>query len=596
MRVPHLYLTPCCLLLLTASALAAPQASETTTAAEPTSDPRAIQNGHPIPDEGYCDQPYVVVLPSGRWLCVMTTGPGKEGQLGQHVVSTTSDDHGQTWSPLVDIEPATGPEASWVVPLLTPSGRVYAFYDYNGDRIDQLDGRKIRADMLGWYVYKYSDDGGQTWSPERRRLPMRVTACDRANNWQGKVQIFWGICKPQIAGQEVLFAFSKLGRFILDDGEGWLYRSPNILQERDPSRIAWDLWPQGDHGIRGPAFGSVQEEHNLAWLGDDDWYCVYRTTQGFPCHTYSRDGGRSWAPPEPMTYSPGGSRVKHPRACIKLWRAANGRLLCWFHNHGGQDFKNRNPAWLMGGEIIDGHVHWSQPEILLYDRDPATRMSYPDLIEHEGRYWVTETQKTVARVHAIDPQLLHGLWNQRANHHIARQGLAVDLPRGAEDQQSAPVPQQANLTNQQGLTIEIWFDAPAPPAQSELLELRAGDNIGIAIAQISAGNLTAELAGKKQRLDYPADAGATRQDALQHAVLVLDAGPGLAYWIVNGVRCDGGEQRQSGWLRAAEVLDDLCAAGSLQIHAAAPVARLRIYDRPLRVSEAIGNFRAGNQP
>jgi len=74
----------------------------------------------------------------------------------------------------------------------------------------------------------------------------------------------------------------------------------------------------------------------------------------------------------------------------------------------------------------ESSIHWSQPEIVLYDTDPKnclfdpkTRMpgpglgmSYPDLIEQDGRYWITETQKTVARVHSVDPELLEGLWKQ----------------------------------------------------------------------------------------------------------------------------------------------------------------------------------------
>ena len=28
-----------------------------------------IRTGHEIPSEGYCDQPYVVVLSDGTWLC-----------------------------------------------------------------------------------------------------------------------------------------------------------------------------------------------------------------------------------------------------------------------------------------------------------------------------------------------------------------------------------------------------------------------------------------------------------------------------------------------------------------------------------------------
>ena len=101
-------------------------------------DPKNIENGLEIPSEGYCDQPYVVKLTDGDWLCLMTTGTGKEGDSGQHIVATRTDDRGQTWSELVDIEPADGPEASWVMPLITPSGRVYAFYTYNAANVREV--------------------------------------------------------------------------------------------------------------------------------------------------------------------------------------------------------------------------------------------------------------------------------------------------------------------------------------------------------------------------------------------------------------------------------------------------------------------------
>src|SRR5690349_12105486 len=88
-------------------------------------DPRDIRTGRPIPDEGYCDQPYVVITDDGHWLCVMTTGKGVEGQHGQHIVSVRSADQGRSWSAPVAIEPADGPEASWAMPLKVPGGRVY---------------------------------------------------------------------------------------------------------------------------------------------------------------------------------------------------------------------------------------------------------------------------------------------------------------------------------------------------------------------------------------------------------------------------------------------------------------------------------------
>ena len=55
-------------------------------------------NGKSIYLNGYIDQPYVVVLNTKQWLCVYTTGSGAEGSGGQHIVSSVSNDKGNTWS------------------------------------------------------------------------------------------------------------------------------------------------------------------------------------------------------------------------------------------------------------------------------------------------------------------------------------------------------------------------------------------------------------------------------------------------------------------------------------------------------------------
>ena len=65
---------------------------------------RNAKSGHSIYSHGYCDQPYVVVLENGNWLCVFTTNAGHEGSKGQHIVSCTSEDWGLTWSEPVRIE------------------------------------------------------------------------------------------------------------------------------------------------------------------------------------------------------------------------------------------------------------------------------------------------------------------------------------------------------------------------------------------------------------------------------------------------------------------------------------------------------------
>ncbi len=74
-------------------------------------DTRDIATGYVIPDEGYCDQPYVVITQDGNWLCLLTTAGGHEGAANSHVVSTISADQGRTWSELVELEPVEGEPA-----------------------------------------------------------------------------------------------------------------------------------------------------------------------------------------------------------------------------------------------------------------------------------------------------------------------------------------------------------------------------------------------------------------------------------------------------------------------------------------------------
>jgi hypothetical protein len=558
-------------------------------------DPRNIRTGLQIPDQGYCDQPYVVITRDGNWLCALTTGPGHEGAGGQHVACTISTDKGQTWSELIDIEPATGPEASWVVPLVTPSGRVYAFYTYNGDRVNTLDGRKIRADMLGWYAFRYSDDNGRTWSAQRHRLPMRVTACDRGNDWQGEVQIFWGICKPLVVGSDVYFSFTKLGKYMLDLGEGWVYRSTNLLSEPDVSKIHWELLPDGDHGIRADQFGSVQEEHNLAALSDGALYCVYRTTTGYPCHTYSNDGGRTWEKPRHMTYSPGGRRIKTPRACPKVWRTEDGKFLFWFHNHSGRSYQDRNPVWISGGIEKNGRIHWSEPEILLYDDDPKVRMSYPDLIQQDGRFWVTETQKTIARIHELDKTLLQGTWNQGHGNTVTRDGLVLELDQGQLKPREVPLAAALDVAQTGGLTLDAWvrFDDLSPG--QILVDSHAPDKRGFVLMTTDDGTVRIGLSDGKTKAAWDCDPGLLQTGKTHHIVAILDAGPKIITFLIDGVLCDGGDGRQYGWGRYQGDLRDVSGSGKLRI---APklqgkLESLRVYSRYLRTSEAIANYHAG---
>ena len=265
-------------------------------------DARNITTGYSIPGQGYCDQPYVVITRNGDWLCTLTTGAGHEGQGGQHVISTICTDQGRTWSPLVDIEPSTGPAASWAVPLVTPSGRVYVFYTYNGDNV-----HLGRDDTHGWYAMKYSDDNGASWSRQRYRLPVRRTACDNLLKDGKLVQMFWGIDKPKVANGTAYFAFTKLGRYFLEAGEGWLFASDNLLTVTDPrghplanaakrrtrnSQVR--LW----HNSGRAQHGAVEWQSVVLRLSDDHGICLSKLQRGWRTDVDQAraDDIRAWRP------------------------------------------------------------------------------------------------------------------------------------------------------------------------------------------------------------------------------------------------------------------------------------------------------------
>ncbi|MFN3168958.1 MAG: sialidase family protein [Phycisphaeraceae bacterium] len=385
-----------------------------------------IATGWVIPDEGYCDQPYVVKLEDGTWLCTMTTGKGHEGQRGQHVVSTRSKDKGKTWSRLVDIEPADGPEASYVSPYLTSYGRVYVFYTYNAKDLREIKAdtayARKRVDTQGEYAFKYSDDGGLTWSNERHYIPVRETAIDRRNPYRGEVRFMWGVGKPIRHKDAMILGLTKVERFgagFIAKSESFFIRCENIETERDPTRLKWLTLPEGDSGLVSPE-GPIASEVNPAALSDGGLFCTYRTIAGHPCHAYSRDDGKTWTPPAFMTYGPGGKLVENPRAANFVRRLDEGpykgRFIYWFHNHAGKDYNGRNPAYLLGGVEIDSPdgkvIQWGEPVAVLYDHNPKTRMSYPDFIWDDGHLYITETQKSIARVHRIPDELLGSLWDQ----------------------------------------------------------------------------------------------------------------------------------------------------------------------------------------
>lgn len=571
----------------------------------PNTDPRFIGNGKELPSKTYADQPYIIVCDDGSWLCTITTSSGTEAAHMNYIISTKSYDQGETWTTPVSLEKPGIPQSSWAVPLKVPGGRIYVFYNYNKFLFTGREGVNS-----GPFAYRYSDDHGKTWSENRYEVPIRKTKIDEANYTNGKYQFFWSIDKPVVTKNAAYITFSKIQRDSTDQpvtfsrSEGFILKSQNILEEKNPEKIKWTTLPDGDTGINNPQFGRVQAEHNMEVMNNGDLYVVYRTIEGFPAYSISSDDGKTFSDPKIMRYT-NGEPMGNPRACPKIYKTKEGKFLLWFHNNFNKGtWYGRNPAWLSGGIEKNGVIEWSQPEIVLYTLDPAMMgMSYPDFIEQSGQLWISETQKNIARVHKIDLNLVQGMWKKEKDAGAVDEGLIMESDLKMIETGKINFPALPDLHQWGGFTVDLWLTADAlQPGQKVFSTVGPkGKGIEIAIAENNAIKISL-YDGEIREVDindykeFVSDENVLGKGDLHHVVFIIDGAAKVASIMVDGILSDGGlDSRSHGWGRIYQHLTSLndTHLGTFNEEFSGKVYNIRLYNRALRTAEAILNFNAG---
>ena len=258
-------------------------------------------------------------------------------------------------------------------------------------------------------------------------------------------------------------------------------------------------------------------------------------------------------------------------------------------------------------------IHWSEPEILLYDDDTFIRMSYPDLVEEGGKYYVTETQKNLARVHEIEPGLLEGLWAQSENAQIATEGLILGapdegpvLPPGEIPMPSLPLFHQRDGTRadhgsrdlRAGFSLDLWLVLESLGAGQRIIDSRNSTGQGLVLETTERGTVRLAMSDGRSESSWDCDPGVLSAGRLHHVGIVVDGGPKIMTFIVDGALCDGGDRRQFGWGRFSTLLRHANGSPSLRVapEMEGEIRRLRIYHRALRTSEIVANYQAGRLP
>ncbi len=142
----------------------------------------------------------------------------------------------------------------------------------------------------------------------------------------------------------------------------------------------------------------------VAKLSDGSWLCVMTTGEGHEgeqgqhiVSCRSTDFGRTWS--SLTDIEPGNG----PEASWAMPMVTLGGRVYVFYTYNASDLREARSG------DADGYVG---KRVDNYDVNLPAAIGYPDFVEAGDRLFITETQKSVARVHEVPQWLLERLWEK----------------------------------------------------------------------------------------------------------------------------------------------------------------------------------------
>jgi hypothetical protein len=326
-----------------------------------------------------------------------------------------SDDNGCTWS---------SPET---VPLIvrTPAGvferfTSLGFVDPSVDRLVTMinetflpggkqpeDARDMQNYM--YLAYQVSADGGKTCIVDEQVIQTGPYSPEHpmAGIWRYKNGIALANMPIRTSRGQILVGTN----FVPLDSEGKPYNPAGAFSFEytavligtwtAPDRLRWDL---SEPITIDPALSTRGlSEPDLTELPDGRILMVLRGSNegdlpGYKWFTISEDGGYTWRPVEPWTYTDGTRFFSPSSSCLYLWHS-NGRLY-WFGNITAKNPCGNHPRH----PLVVGQV---DPESGLLIRDTVTTLLDRKETDHPliqlSNFWVYEDRQTKEIIMHISP-------------------------------------------------------------------------------------------------------------------------------------------------------------------------------------------------
>merc|ERR1712100_412619 len=292
---------------------------------------------------------------------------------------------------------------------------------------------------------------------------------------------------------------------------------------------------------------------------------------------------------------------------------------------GGGGWYGRDPYFLACGREVNGtfgpsglpEILWSQPEIVLYDReyrggtsgggdpdfifvDKGTGNVTTEVYISAAQKGLPQPAKSRSYLSRVDPMLIQGLLSQHtASGQPKGQAplISVDATNMNTPLKRPELPATGNapLTARQGFSIVFSLNghrAHAKPGdtifQGEYMTLGVGSGqggLGLNFSYIDGRG------GSFNGGAGPMCTGLLVQDGTHHVSIVADGGPNIVSFVIDGIYCDGSWS----FLPEAGMSEIPATAFTVhsrdKVHYGAAVTKLDMYGAALRTSESVAMYR-----
>jgi hypothetical protein len=362
----------------------------------------------------------VFKAPNSDELLGMWTQSSVEG-LGDNRVMVSRSSDGIHWSAptrIAGTPPGTKePQASWGVPIVARTGRIYCVYVKEQSRAET--GQRQESGGMGCL---YSDDNGKTWKPGAD-IPIPRNRFDHPDPLIPKSYWLWTTATRDRYGRYLLGYTATTSQAVKKwPSELWVHkdsrcafvRFENVDDGPDPKNLKVTWLPTDREGLEVPnrVFPdiSVAQEPCVVLLPDGRLLVSMRTMAGAIWYSVSNDDGATWRKPEPLRYRDGSDSIPQPLAPAPIYPLADGRFLLVFHNNDGTHGDHsqwkpkwsvneanylRNPAFIAVGEfrsVAHQPIWFSEPKqildtqgVIVGPKNTAEIATYPSLTEWRGQ-------------------------------------------------------------------------------------------------------------------------------------------------------------------------------------------------------------------